>query len=231
MSIKGVPIARGRLVADRFRRIWATVEAIAETPGLSRIELSKMFHLSERQTQSDLNIVRSDMRLPLVRRQGYRFVDEGGHGEQTMDLREAQLLIMILRQAMRDRAIPNAELGSLLAKLPATFAPHLRPLVARTIEAVTAPPSSAQRVFLAVADALLRGDWVALHEQPGSFSLPVPQPVIRPELLLPYLDGWYVVGYVAQRHRSMMLALDGVIAVSLATAPVDAEIIEREVAG
>ena len=58
----------------------------------------------------------SDMRLPLVRRQGYRFVAEGapGGGEGCFDLREAQLLVMILRQSMKDRSIPSARLGSLM---------------------------------------------------------------------------------------------------------------------
>ena len=131
---------RKRLVADRFRRIWHIVEDIAETPGKSRRELADKFHLSERQVQADLNIIRTDMRLPLVRRQGYRFIAEGvpGGGEGCFDLREAQLLVMILRQAMKDRSIPSDRLGSLMRKLPAMFPAHLQPLVQRTLEAVTA---------------------------------------------------------------------------------------------
>jgi hypothetical protein len=60
---------RKRLVADRFRRIWHIVQDIAETPGKSRKELADKFHLSERQVQADLNIIRTEMHLPLVRRQ------------------------------------------------------------------------------------------------------------------------------------------------------------------
>src|SRR3954467_4480322 len=112
---------RKRLVADRFRRIWHIVEDIAETPGKSRRELADKFHLSERQVQADLNIVRTDMRLPLIRRQGYRFVSDGPAvgADGTFDLREAQLLVMILRQAQRDRSVPADRLRSLMAKLPA----------------------------------------------------------------------------------------------------------------
>ena len=125
---------RKRLVADRFRRIWHIVEDIAETPGKSRRELADKFHLSERQVQADLNIIRTDMRLPLVRRQGYRFIAEGapGGGEGCFDLREAQLLVMILRQSMKDRSIPTDRLGSLMRKLPAMFPAHLQPLVPRS---------------------------------------------------------------------------------------------------
>src|SRR6266498_3865870 len=157
---------RKRLVADRFRRIWHIVEDIAETPGESRRELADKFHLSERQVQADLNIIRTDMRLPLVRRQGYRFIAEGapGGGEGCFDLREGQQ----------------------------------------------------QQVFAALADGLLRGTYVKLHYPPGDLSSPIPEPIIRPELLLPYLNSWYLIGECRQRNRTMMFNLDAVTAVTLA---------------
>lgn len=210
---------RKRLVADRFRRIWHIVEDIAETPGKSRRELADKFHLSERQVQADLNIIRTDMRLPLVRRQGYRFIAEGapGGGEGCFDLREAQLLVMILRQATKDRSIPTDRLGSLMRKLPAMFPAHLQPLVQRTLEAVTAPRSGQQQqVFAALADGLLRGTYVKLHYPPGDMSSPITEPIVRPELLLPYLSSWYLIGDCKQRNRTMMFNLDAVTAVTLA---------------
>lgn len=69
---------RQRLVADRFRRVWALAEEIAANPGQTRRELADRFYVSERQIQADLNIIRADLRLPLVRRQAYRYADEGG---------------------------------------------------------------------------------------------------------------------------------------------------------
>ena len=210
---------RKRLVADRFRRIWHIVEDIAETPGKSRRELADKFHLSERQVQADLNIIRTDMRLPLVRRQGYRFSAEGAAsgGEGCFDLREAQLLVMILRQSTKDRSIPSDRLGSLMRKLPAMFPAHLQPLVQRTLEAVTAPRSGQQQqVFAALADGLLRSSFVKLHYPPGDLSSPLPEPVVRPELLLPYLNSWYLIGECRQRNRTMMFNLDAVTAVTLA---------------
>lgn len=209
---------RQRLVADRFRRIWHVVEEIAAHPGQSRRELALRFHLSERQIQADLNIVRTEMRLPLVRRQGYRFVAEGApSGDSAFDLREAQLLVMILRQASRDRSIPADRLRSMMRKLPAMFPPHLQPLVARTLEAVNAQHGGRdQQVFAALADGLLRGTFVKLHYPPGDFSSVVSEPVVLPELLLPYLNSWYVVGHCQQRNRTMMFCLNTVAAVTLA---------------
>jgi predicted DNA-binding transcriptional regulator YafY len=210
---------RKRLVADRFRRIWHIVEDIAETPGKSRKELADKFHLSERQVQADLNIIRSDMHLPLVRRQGYRFVSEhqSGGGLGSFKLQEAQLLVMIMREAMRNRSIPPDRLNSLLRKLPSMFPAHLQPLVHRTLEAVIMPRSGQQQqVFAALADGLLRGSNVQLHYPPGDTSSPLPEPIVRPELLLPYLNSWYLIGECRQRSRTMMFNLDGVTAVTVA---------------
>lgn len=212
---------RKRLVADRFRRIWMIVEEVAANPGHSRRELADTFHLSERQVQADLNIIRIDMRLPLIRRQGYRFADEHPATASALpDLREAQLLVMILRQATRDRSIPRDALSALLDKLPAMFPTHLQPLVQRTLDAVTSSRSTQQQTFAALGDALLRGVAVKLHYPPGHPTSPnQSEPIIVPELLLPYLDGWYVIGAVRQREgRTVMLSLDGVTAVTLADA-------------
>ena len=73
-----------RLVAERFRRIWQLVEDIASQPGKSRKELASQFALSERQVQADLNVIRREMNLPLVRKQGY--LDE----TITVDLQSGQ---------------------------------------------------------------------------------------------------------------------------------------------
>lgn len=212
---------RKRLVADRFRRIWFIVEDVAATPGKSRRELADKFHLSERQVQADLNIIRTDMRLPLVRRQGYRFLAEGPEvGPGTFDLREAQLLVMILRQAAKDRSIPSERLGALMAKVPAMFPPHLQPLVARTVDAVTArrhgSVGTEGQVFAALGDSLLRGTAVKLHYPPFDTSSPISEPIVKPELLVPYLSSWYVIGECRQKNRTMMFNLAAVTAVTLA---------------
>src|ERR1051326_5123236 len=82
-----------RLVAERFRRIWALVEDIASCPGKSRKELANQFALSERQVQADLNVIRREMNLPLVRKQGYRFVIDAPEVGPQFSLAEAQLLL------------------------------------------------------------------------------------------------------------------------------------------
>ena len=81
---------RRGLIADRFQRIWEVVEYIAREPGQSRKQLAERFSLSERQVQADLNVIRTEMRLPLVRRHGYRFVNEEGGPTGVLKMQEAQ---------------------------------------------------------------------------------------------------------------------------------------------
>src|SRR5205823_216462 len=158
-----------RLVAERFRRIWQLVEDVASTPGKSRKELATQFSLSERQVQADLNVIRREMNLPLVRRQGYRFLTDAQDAGPQFSLSEAQLLLMLLRRAAHDPSMPVDRLRSLMVKLPYLFPLHLRPLVAKTLEAANASDRGGrqQEIFAALADALLRKSYVKLHYPAG----------------------------------------------------------------
>lgn len=211
------PVSRAlqgkRLVGDRFRRIWQVVEEIAAQPGLTRADLARRFHLSERQVQADLNIIRDDMRLPLVRRGGYRFVAEGP-SSVPLTLREAQLLVLVLGRALGGGSVPKERLRIALRKMPYAVAPHLQPLVERTVDAVC--DRGTGQHFLALADALLAGHWVRLDYPPHESPITVDAPIVRPELLVPYLGGWFVVGELYGRPRTVMLPLDAVRAVTLA---------------
>ena len=205
-----------RLVPERFRRIWQLVEDIASNPGKSRKELACDFSLSERQVQADLNVVRREMNLPLVRRQGYRFlIDTQDIGPQ-FSIEECQLLLMLLRRAALDPTLPVDRLGSMMRKLPYMFPLHLRPLVAKTLEAVTERGGRKHEIFAALAEALLRKSYVKLHYPAGDPVSSIQEPIVQPEVLFPYLKSWHLIGRCRQRDRVMVFDLDSVVAVTTA---------------
>ena len=177
--------------AARLLRIWHLAEHIAANPGESRLDLSRRFHVSERQIQGDLLILREDMGLPLIRRSGYRFVGEGpASGPAALTLHEALVMVMVLSHADRDPSIPKAALARIADRLPNVFPPHVQPFVAAIVPVLRAPrPTGEQRVLLAVMNALLRSTWVQCHRARGQGD-----PVIRPEVLLPFRGGWHVLG-------------------------------------
>jgi predicted DNA-binding transcriptional regulator YafY len=207
-----------RLVAERFRRIWALVEDIASCPGKSRKELANQFALSERQVQADLNVIRREMNLPLVRRQGYRFLTDTQAAGPQFSLAEAQLLLMLLRRAAHDPSLPVDRLRSLMVKLPFLFPLHLRPLVAKTLEAASASDRGGrqQEIFAALAEALLRKSYVKLHYPAGDPVSAIQEPIVQPEVLFPYCKSWHLIGTCRQRGRMMVFDLDSVVAVTAA---------------
>jgi predicted DNA-binding transcriptional regulator YafY len=207
-----------RLVAERFRRIWQLVEDIASTPGKSRKQLATQFSLSERQVQADLNVIRREMALPLVRRQGYRFVTDTPDSGPQFSLAEAQLLLMLLRRAAHDPSLPVDRLRSLMVKLPYLFPLHLRPLVAKTLEAANTSDRGGrqQEIFAALAEALLRKSYVKLHYPAGDPISSIQEPIVQPEVLFPYCKSWHLIGKCRQRGRIMVFDLDTVVAVTAA---------------
>ena len=207
-----------RLVAERFRRIWLLVEDVASQPGKSRKELAAQFALSERQVQADLNVIRREMNLPLVRRQGYRFLTDTQDSGPQFSLAEAQLLLMLLRRAAHDPSLPVDRLRSLMLKLPFLFPLHLRPLVAKTLEAASASERGGrqQEIFAALAEALLRKSYVKLHYSAGDPVSAIQEPIVQPEVLFPYCQSWHLIGNCRQRGRMMVFDLDNVVAVTAA---------------
>jgi len=207
-----------RLVPERFRRIWQLVEDIARCPGKSRKELAAQFALSERQVQADLNVIRREMGLPLVRRHGYRFVTDGQDSGPPFSLAEAQLLLMLLRRAAHDPSLPVDRLRSLMIKLPYLFPLHLRPLVTKTLEAANASDRGGrqQEIFAALSEALLRKSYVKLIYPDGDPVSSIQEPIVQPEVLFPYLKSWHLIGTCRQRGRMMVFDLDSVVAVTAA---------------
>ncbi len=217
-GLNGTLVDHKRLAAERFRRIWQLVEDIAREPGKSRKELAAQFALSERQVQADLNVIRREMALPLVRRQGYRFLTDNQENGPTFSLAEAQLLLMLLRKAAHDPSLPVDRLRSLMVKLPYLFPLHLQPLVAKTLEAANGSDRGTrqQEIFAALAEALLRKSYVQLHYPAGDPVSPIQEPIVQPEVLFPYLKSWHVIGTCRQRGRMMVFDLDTVVAVTSA---------------
>jgi predicted DNA-binding transcriptional regulator YafY len=105
-----------------------------------------------------------------------------------------------------------------MVKLPFLFPLHLRPLVAKTLEAASASDRGGrqQEIFAALAEALLRKSYVKLHYPAGDPASAIQEPIVQPEVLFPYLKSWHLIGNCRQRGRMMVFDLDNVLAVTAA---------------
>ena len=205
---------RKRLVADRFARIWSIVETIAREPGLSRSELAQKFALSERQLQSDLNVIKGDMGFPLTRLQGYRFASEEPESG-ALDLHDALTLYLLIRRAADDESFPQEALDGVAEKLSRAFPPILRPFAARTLSTRDDTIGPGPELFACLAEALVRQQPVKLQYPPRSGVGYLTEPIVDPQILLPYRNVWYLVGRCHQRRRTLMFPLDSLTSASL----------------
>lgn len=187
-----------KLNGGRFMRIWHLVEEISASPGSTRAQLARKYHLSERQVQADLNIIRDLIGLPLVRAGGYRFTDGGA-----MPLRQALLMVSVLRQASMSRSQPREIVAELLAGIPEMCAVHVRPVVAQMAAEPYGPKPSA---FLTLAEAILsRSALTIMTDRLEPFA---------PELLVPLLGRWFVIGEGPDwlgRPSKRMVAVDRIL--------------------
>lgn len=205
------------MAIDRLSRIWAIVEYVAENPGTSRRKLAERYALSERQVQEDLRVIREELRFPLVRRKGYRFSAGDDHVAVDFSFSEARALVAALRGAALDRTVPQEALRSLLCKLPAVFPLQLQPLIRKSLESLGRPEQALEeKVFLALTEALFEQRPVRLHLSPR-VATNLPDPVVEPHLLMPYLGAWYLVGRCRQKKRVMMFKVETIEAVTLAS--------------
>ena len=212
-----VATPRRRLVADRFRRVWAIVEYVASHPGCTRRTLADHFAVAERTLQADLNLIRYEMGLPLARRDGYRFVSDDAPGMPAFGLPDAYLLARALELAAAETPPGPAAVRALAAKLPGLLPAHLRPLLHLALASVL--DGSAEPVPVAVLDVLVqamqRGAGVRLRYGPDAPVTFSPDPVLDPELIVPYQGGWYLIGQCRQTHTVRMYCLDSVQQASL----------------
>jgi hypothetical protein len=201
---------RRRFVADRFRRIWAIVEDIAATPGQSRLQMAEKYHLSERQVQEDLNIIRAEMRLPLRRDGGYRFSLPGERPAATnIALTDALVLLSLVARARREHSKLTVHLDGLASRLPSMFPAHLQPLVRYALRS---------EIGAALVAAMLNDETIKLQypiTAPPVVACHGLTPIVKPVVMMPLMSSWYLIGYWPERSRHIMLNLDAVRTVAV----------------
>jgi predicted DNA-binding transcriptional regulator YafY len=203
------PFDVNQLRAQRLLRACRLVEFIAARPGYSRKELAHHWSFSERQMQADLNLIRDQFKLPLVRRQGYRFDDQLSFDQaqgRVFTTEDVQVLLALLARARADHG--SAQVRSMLAALPSIMPLHLRPLVEVGVWAI----GHNDQMFGTLAEAILTRSYVRL-----SYSLEQEvadhKPVVRPETILRFDEHWYLLGESRAHARTRAFPIEPLVAV------------------
>jgi predicted DNA-binding transcriptional regulator YafY len=191
---------------DRFQRIWAIVERIDREPGLDRRQLAEEFALSERQLQADLLVVKDDMGLPLERRRGYRFAPTANGSGGDLDLTDAVLLARLARTVDPDSELTQ-QLGTLLPRLVGAFPARLQPF-ARAVLSTAEDGYHAPDILVALVEALLARQVARIRLATKGPTIAYEELTVAPQLLIPFDDSWYLLGYCHERQRDIMILVD-----------------------
>lgn len=210
--------------ATRFLRVWKVAATISAQPGITRADLAHVFTLSERQIQADLNIIREDLNLPLVRQGGYRLQADVS-SDAALPLADVHTLLALCPDVWR-----WAEIARKLAHLTE---PHVRPIAEQLVDdGFQARPTHEGRVFRALVGALLAKTAVRLALEIPQPSWRYQDPVLVPTALVRYRGSWYVVGPCPTHRRATVamiptLAIGQVARVALEEKP---RVVARELA-
>lgn len=206
---------RKRLAADRLIRIWWIVDFIARQPGSSRAQLAQHFALSERQLQADLNIVRDDIGLPLARCRGYRFAGDSA-AASALTLGDVVTLSAVARRALADPSVPRDGLVETMAKLAGAFPPPLQPLARQALASPTQRSfGPGPEAFSCLAEAIWRRQPVKLRYPAGNGAGLPWEPIVDPQVLMPYRNSWYLIGRSHQRQQIALFCLDSLESATL----------------
>jgi len=192
---------------DRFQRIWALVERIDREPGLGRRQLAEEFSLSERQLQADLIVIRDEMGLPLRRSNGYRFAPRPS-GAHELGQQDAILLARLAQAAGEESGIPRPVLEEMMPRLAGAFPARFQPF-ARAVLSPLATDGSyhAPDILLALVESLIRGNVTRVRLATPGAAGSYQELTITPQLVVPYGESWYLVGYCYERQRDIMVGV------------------------
>ncbi len=127
-------------------------------------------------------------------------------------------LCQLVQRGSRDPNISAGALAGLGARLAESFPPPLRPLARATLVAgardeITPLP----KLLMVLAGAFARGQAVRLSlALPAANGLP-DEPIVQPEVLLPYGGSWYLIGHGQHPDRDLIVCLDEIASVAISS--------------
>ncbi len=122
----------------------------------------------------------------------------------------------MVRCSRQDSNVSTDATATLAGKLADIFPPQLRPLVREALSAATSDgPEALPNLLVLLAEAMAQRKAVRLRfALPAGSGLPN-EPILEPEVLLPYADSWYLIGHCRQRNRVLMVCLDNLESVAV----------------
>lgn len=187
----------------RAGRILEMVHSIAVAPRrYSRKDLADRFQISERRIQSDLQLIRHNLKLSLLHDGEHYYFEHLPHLPTTAySFTEAVALIMALRIAQAIPGVNSSELVAAIARLEAVFPAEFQPMLRQATEKLPsqAEKSHRQEMLTLLHRALIEHRQLRIAYATGSREGEVSERTIEPYHIMPYGRSWQVIAFDHKR--------------------------------
>lgn len=207
-----MPEARDNQIR-RTARILEMIQQIASAPRYwTRRKLAKVYEISERMIQKDLELVRIKLGLDLRNeREGYYFNRLPHLPTMNFSFAEAVALLSAARAGQAVPGTNSVELAAAIARLECIFPDALRPLLKTSLDQLprSAQKSHRQSMLTLFYRALSERRCIRMDYQ-SNRSKESKSRLVAPYSIYPYGRSWHVVAYDHLREDVLQFKLDRV---------------------
>jgi predicted DNA-binding transcriptional regulator YafY len=187
---------------QRVARLVDMLVVLSQRP-LKRRELAERYQISERQITSDLQVLRRRLSLEIVSTgEGYRIASLPSLPSVQFDVAELFALLLATLAGSRSPGVPRDKLASAIERLQTVLPQNLRRAFELSRFQLPSTPAAQHReqTLKHLADALARGWTVEMEYRSPAARSPMYERLVDPYALVPYLRGWYLIGWCHARR-------------------------------
>jgi predicted DNA-binding transcriptional regulator YafY len=178
---------------------------------LKRRDLAQRYSVSERQITSDLQVIRQGLGIEVVSTdEGYRIKTLPSLPSVKFEMVELLALLLAALAGSRSPGVPQDKLAAALERLHNTLPKSLRQLIGPGQMPLPATPAAQHRehILTQLSEAILRGWTVEMEYRPPMRRSTLYSRLVDPYALVPYLRGWYLIGWCHTRRAWRTFKVD-----------------------
>jgi len=178
---------------------------------LRRRELAQRYEVSERQITADLQVLRRALNLEIVSTgEGYRIASLPSLPSVQFETLELLALLLAALAGSRSPGVPQDKLASAIERLYTVLPQQLRGMFEPSQFPLPSAPAAQHReqVLKQLASAIAHGWVVQMDYRSPAGRSTVYERLVDPYALVPYLRGWYLIGWCHTRRAWRTFKVD-----------------------
>uniref|UniRef100_A0A7C2ZZE3 WYL domain-containing transcriptional regulator n=1 Tax=Thermorudis sp. TaxID=1969470 RepID=A0A7C2ZZE3_9BACT len=206
---------------QRVARILDILIALSQRR-MKRRDLAQRYEVSERQITNDLRVIRERLGIEIVSTsEGYCIKTLPALPSVTFEMVELLALSLAAVAGSRSPGVPQDKLAAALERLHTVLPKGLR-LPIEPVRRSLAPTPKAQhreQILRELFEAITSGWTVEMEYQPPMRQSPIYSRLVDPYALVPYLRGWYLIGWCHTRRAWRTFKVDRIKTLRITRTP------------